>query len=302
MIGLVLSGGGNRGALEAGALVALFEHGVKPEILVGTSAGAMNSAFLATDPTLAGAKKLADLWRSVKRENVFPGNIVSFAWRFITGADSLSSNDNLRKLVTARMPPGVSTFGDIKGVRLYLTTSNINTAEIYLWGDDPSASIVDAVLSSAAAPVLLPPIVYQGFQYVDGAVCADVPISMAIDKGATEVYAIDVGLSALEKKNVHSVLALALRSIGVMEHQQLVDDLEDVAANTNVKLHYLPIQSFPDIGDFDHAQEFVDEGYRLMKQFLDNGGGMQSPVAVMDAPAPPGAVKWKRKRTMPRKP
>src|SRR6266568_4412670 len=106
MIGLVLSGGGNRGALEAGALIALFEHGVKPDILVGTSAGAMNSAFLATDPTFEGARKLGDLWRSVKRDDVFPGSVLSYAWRFISGADSLSPNDNLRKFVTARLPAG----------------------------------------------------------------------------------------------------------------------------------------------------------------------------------------------------
>ena len=51
MIAFVLSGGGNRGALEAGALLALFERGIQPDILVGTSAGAMNAAFIAINPT-----------------------------------------------------------------------------------------------------------------------------------------------------------------------------------------------------------------------------------------------------------
>ena len=296
MIGVVLSGGGNRGALEAGALIALFEHGIKPDILVGTSAGAMNSAFLATDPTFEGARKLADIWRAVKREDIFPGNLFSYAARFITGADSLSSNDNLRKFVTSHLPPGFSTFGDIKDIKLYLTTSNINTAEIFLWGDDPAAALVEAVLSSAAAPPLLPPIEYDGFQYVDGAVCADVPISICIDRGATEVYAIDVGLSALVKQNIHGIVNLVTRAIGVMEHQQLIDDLFDVKNNTNVTLHYLPIQSFPDVGDFDHGGEFVEEGYRLTKQFLESGAGIQLPAKVMEAPAPPGARKWQRKR------
>src|SRR5438094_10530875 len=97
MIGVVLSGGGNRGALEAGALIAMFEHGIKPDILVGTSAGAMNSAFLATDPTFARARKLADIERAVKREDIFPGNPFSYAPPFITGPDRRPSNDNLPK-------------------------------------------------------------------------------------------------------------------------------------------------------------------------------------------------------------
>ncbi|MCA1553890.1 MAG: patatin-like phospholipase family protein, partial [Chloroflexi bacterium] len=227
---------------------------------------------------------------------------LTYAWRFISGADSLSPNDNLRKFVAAQMPTGVSTFGDIQGVQLFLTTSNINTGEIFLFGEDPSASLVDAVLSSAAAPPLLPPIDFQGWQFLDGAICADVPISICVEKGATEVYAIDVGTGAMPKKKIHGIINLALRAIGVMEHQQLLDDFDDLKQNTNVKLHYLSIQSFPDVGDFDHADEFIAEGYRLMKQFLDSGGGMQPPVSAMQAPAPPGARKYSRKRRVMRNP
>jgi NTE family protein len=298
MIAFVLSGGGNRGALEAGALVALFERGIQPDILVGTSAGAMNAAFLATNPSLDGARLLADKWKAIKKETIFPGNIFTSAWRFLTGADSLSANDSLRHYIETQLPPGVKTFGDLRGVRLYTTTANINTADIYLFGDDPNAPLVEAVLASAAVPPLLPPIDFGGWQFVDGAACADVPISIAVEKGGTEIYAIDVGTGALPRRNIHGIINLAQRAIAVLAHQQLLNDFEDVLHNTSVKLRYLQIASYPDIGDFDHAELFVTEGKRSMNEFLD--GQMPTPagvpMAVLSPPAPPGAVRWERRR------
>ena len=299
MIAFVLSGGGNRGALEAGALLALFEHGIQPDIVVGTSAGAMNAAFISINPTLDGAKQLGDRWEKIYKEIVFPGNYLTMAWRFITGADSVSPNDNLRQYVESQLPAGVRTFGDIKNVRLYTTTANLNTAELYVFGDDPTALLVDAVLCSAAVPPLLPPMLFNGFQYVDGAVGADVPISIAAAKGATEIYAIDVGLGAVPKNSIHGVVNIGQRTIGLLVHRQLIDDFEEVQEDPALKLHYLAIQSYPDIGDFDHAKLFVAEGYRLMKDFLDGKPpsplGMSS-VEAAAASGPPGAVKWQRKK------
>lgn len=128
-VAFVLSGGGNRGALEVGALQALFEHGIKPDILVGTSAGAMNAAFIATDPTLEGAYKLGELWKSIRREDVFPGNKLTMAWRLITGKDSLFPSDHLRRLVEKYIPPDKKRFGDLS-VKLYITAANLNTATL----------------------------------------------------------------------------------------------------------------------------------------------------------------------------
>ena len=59
MIAFVLSGGGNRGALQGGALKALLERGISPDLIVGTSVGALNGVTLAADPTVAGARQLA---------------------------------------------------------------------------------------------------------------------------------------------------------------------------------------------------------------------------------------------------
>lgn len=301
MIAFVLSGGGNRGAIEAGALKALLQRGIKPDILVGTSAGALNATAFALNPTLEGATQLAENWKRVKRDDIFPGNVLSFAWRLLTGADSLSPNANLRRYIESQLPPGVRTFGDIQNVRLYTTTSNINTSEIFLFGDDPTALLVEAVMSSAAVPLFLPPIAYGGWQFVDGAVCADVPISIAVEKGATEIYAIYVGTGALPQRSIRGLVNIGQRAIAVTVYQQLLEDLQDVSQLPGVQLHFVPIQSYPEIGDFDHAGMFITEGYDVMMRYLDGGGTRPSGIQALalSSPPPPGAVKWNKRKKKP---
>ena len=69
----VLSGGASLGALQVGMLRALYERGVVPDLLVGTSAGALNAAFVASRPqSRASIDQLARIWRDLHREDVFP--------------------------------------------------------------------------------------------------------------------------------------------------------------------------------------------------------------------------------------
>jgi NTE family protein len=68
----VFSGGGSLGAVQAGMLLALAERGVVPDLLVGSSVGAVNAAWTAGRPGVDGARELTEVWRSVRREEVFP--------------------------------------------------------------------------------------------------------------------------------------------------------------------------------------------------------------------------------------
>ncbi|MFP5254208.1 MAG: patatin-like phospholipase family protein, partial [Actinomycetes bacterium] len=68
----VLAGGGSLGAVQVGTLAALAERGVGPELIVGTSVGALNGAWIASRPGEPGALALAELWRSVCRRDIFP--------------------------------------------------------------------------------------------------------------------------------------------------------------------------------------------------------------------------------------
>ena len=271
MIAFVLSGGGNRGALEVGALQALFAYGIRPDLLVGTSAGAMNAAFLATDPTALGVDRLAGLWLKVRAKDVYPGGYLAPAWRLLTGKDSFYSGDALRRFVRRHMPPGVTTFADLK-VPLYVTAADLRTRTLYLFGDDLAAPLLDAVRASAAIPTILPPIYADGQQLVDGGIVANVPISIALDKGAKTIYAINVGYSGEPTAPARGLLEIASRAIATMQYQNLLDDLERASYTPGITLHHIRISAFSDLSfrDFSRAADMIAEGRRITEEYLLN--------------------------------
>ncbi len=302
MIAFVLSGGGSRGALEVGALLALFERGIRPQILVGSSAGAMNAAFIATDPTLEGAQRLAALWRSIKQRDIFPGNPLSLsltaACRFICGYDGLFPNDRLRRFVERHLPEGVRHFSDITKVRLYLTAADLNWGILYLWGEKPEGEIVEAVMASAAHPAYFPPLLLAGHQLVDGAVVANVPVSIAAAKGAAEVYAINVGYAGQEMPHSRGVFNIVNRAISTMMYQQLLDDLMECTGK--VILHHVVFEAFAGlpVWDLSKSGEMIEEGRRVMREYLEKPAWervtVPMPPGREGAPEPPpGAVVWR---------
>lgn len=297
MIAIVLSGGGNRGALEVGALQALFNHGLRPDILVGSSAGAMNATFIALDPTAAGADRLAALWRSLRRRDILRGHPLTMALRLLLGYDSLFSSRLLRRLAKSQLPPGVSTFGDLpSNVQLYVTAASLNTGTLYLYGEDPSASLIEAVMASAALPVVFEPVTANDQQLVDGGAVANVPIEIAIDKGAKTIYAVNVGYGGEPRPNATNIPGVVSRTLSTMLHQHLLDDLEAAAEAPDVTLHHIYIPAFQGtlLWDFRHSAEMIAEGRRVTEEYLNNPQPAretlrQMVAAAQAAPPPKGA-------------
>ncbi len=298
MIGWSLSGGGNRGPIQVGAMRALFEAGIQPDLLVGSSAGALNAAFLASNPTPAGVEQLAELWLKTKREDIFPEDNLARAIRFITGQDGLNGGEAVRNYVTKNLPPGVHKFGDLK-IKLYLTTADLQTAQLFLYGDDPNADLVDAAVSSAALPIAWPPVEMNGHQYVDGGVVANVPISIALDKCADTVYALDLETEE-GSPVVHGIYHIGMRTLGVMMYQQLLRDIERAVRFSQATLHHIylgDILANLPLEDLTHTAEMIELGYQRAKQYLAHPTPNQisRPFGVAAAPraiCPPGAVPY----------
>src|SRR3954449_7143019 len=96
----VLAGGASLGAMQAGMLRALYEHGVVPDLLVGTSAGALNAAFVASRPqSLITANQLGRAWRAMRREQIFPLAARTLLWGVASRHDHLVPDRGLRRLV-----------------------------------------------------------------------------------------------------------------------------------------------------------------------------------------------------------
>ncbi len=295
MIAWSLSGGGSRGPIQVGAMRALFEAGIQPDMLVGTSAGALNSAFLAIDPTPAGVERLAQIWLKTRREDILPERFPTHAFRFVTGADGLNSSDPIRNYILRNTPPGVETFRDLK-TRLFITTADLETGRLFLYGDDPTARLLDAVMASSALPVIWPPQVIGGHQFVDGGIVANVPISIALDKGARTIYALDLE-PAEPSPPVHNIYHIALRAILVMEYQQLLNDLERVIRASKATLHHIYLGDIlPDVPleDFSHTAEMIELGYRRTLEYLAHPtpNRIVRAGAATGVVAPPGAVPY----------
>ena len=90
-VAFVLSGGASLGAIQVGMLRALYERDIAPDLIVGTSAGAFNGAYIASRPqTTVTAESLARIWRSLRRGQVFPVNPVTGLLGFLGARDHSS--------------------------------------------------------------------------------------------------------------------------------------------------------------------------------------------------------------------
>lgn len=270
MIAFVLSGAGARGPLQVGALQALLEAEITPDIVVGTSAGAVNASYVASRGLTAEAlTSMHAQWSRVKFGVVYPGGIWGAAWRLVRKSQSLYPNDGLRKLIRDGLPQGVETFRDLK-LPLYVTSVDIVSGKLFLFGEDPRAQVVDAVLASASIPGIHPPVDYFGLQLVDGGVLANVAASVAMDKGATQIYALNAGHAGEKATDLTGIFNVLNETLTTMMAQSLMEDLARAEAETAIDLHHIvlrPERPVP-FGDFSRADELALAGYEATKAYL----------------------------------
>lgn len=269
MIAFVLSGGGNLGALQVGAMMTLMEEGIYPDMLVGTSVGALNAAFLAIDPSIHGVHKLAEVWRQINKENIYPGSPLNMAWHLVTQQDSLCSRKNLAAFIQQHTPRGIRAFHDLK-IPLYIVATDLLTGRRYLFGDDPDEHIVDALLASTSIPPIFSPWCYEGRLLVDGGISDNLPIGVGVEKGATKIYALDILRDGPIDDGQWNMVEVATLSLMNLIAQQRNRDLSIYASYPHVKLHYLPLYAFNSLGfdDFDHAVELMENGQEATRAYL----------------------------------
>jgi NTE family protein len=186
----VLSGGGAWGAMQAGALRSLLEHDVVPDTLVGCSVGALNAANLAREVSLEQLDHVAGLWRNVSRRIVYPGGRMSILWRVATGQDSLHDNRAFYQFLQDSGCTPALTFGGIGATQLYVTATNLRTGSMHVFGDDPNDRLLDALMASTALTPLHPPWEVNGERYVDGGTVTSLPLRVALERGATDIWAL----------------------------------------------------------------------------------------------------------------
>jgi NTE family protein len=186
-VAFVLGGGGVLGAVEVGMLRALFRSGIKPDVVVGTSIGAVNGVLVAADPTEEVTLRLVRLWASPEASEVY-GDSMARQLRRFAARTHLHSPRPLRRLLERELGD-VTTFADL-AVPFHCCAASIERAAEHWFDTGP---LVPAVLASAAVPGLLPPTEIDGEHFIDGGIVNSIPIGKAVEAGATRVFVLQVG-------------------------------------------------------------------------------------------------------------
>jgi NTE family protein len=182
----VLGGGGLLGSHEVGMLRALSDAKIRPDIVVGTSIGAVNGAFVAADPDGA-AQRLTDLWQGESLRLVFSETVVARAVQLAKTGTHLHDIEPLRKLLAEKLP--VSDFSDLR-LPFQCVAACIEDASARWFTSGP---LIPSVMASCAVPGLLPPVEVDGRHYFDGGLVDSIPVGRAIALGARTVYVLQVG-------------------------------------------------------------------------------------------------------------
>jgi NTE family protein len=220
VIAFVLSGGASLGAIQAGMLEALFERGIEPDLIVGTSAGALNGAFVASRPATPGAaRELAAVWAGIRRGDVFPLRPLAGLMGFLRRAAHLVPLDGLCRIVDEHLE--AERLEDLP-VPLHLVAADVASgAEIRL----SSGPLRDAVLASAAIPGVFPPVEVAGRLLMDGGVANNTPMTHALELGADEVYVLPTGYACALPEPPRGALAMALHAMTLLVQQRLVGEI-----------------------------------------------------------------------------
>jgi NTE family protein len=250
----VLSGGASLGAMQAGMLRALYEREIVPDLLVGTSAGALNAAFVASRPqTVATAEELARVWRGLRREDIFAVNARTLIGGLANHRDHLVSDHGLRRLAGRHLQ--IERL-EQAGVPLHLVAFDLLTGREVRLSDGPA---LEALLAAAAIPGVLPPVRRGNEVLVDGGVVNNAPISHAVELGAERIYVLptDDPLARSLPVAPRGALDAAVHAFSLLVGARLEADLARYAGAA--ELIVLPAVNPQRVQptDFDHSSRLI---------------------------------------------
>lgn len=187
-VAFVLGGGGRLGAAQVGMLTALIDTGIRPDLILGTSVGAINGAVVAGDPSSASVGRLRDLWRGVSASGLFGEGLASRIRTLHRTRISLHSGERLEGLLVGALGPD-TRIEDLP-IRFGCVAACIETASAIWFEEGP---LLPALLASSAVPGLFPPVRIGAHHFVDGGLVDSIPLARAVEAGARTIFVLQVG-------------------------------------------------------------------------------------------------------------
>jgi len=266
-VAFVLQGGGSLAAPQVGMLRALLEAGVVPDLVVGSSAGALNALAFAADPTLAGVRRLDAMWRQLRRRHVAAVEVRTIVRALAGRRDGFLSAAPLARLLAGVVPARLEEA--VIPAHVVATELDSGAAVTLSTGES-----VPALLASAAFPGIYAPVEIGRRRLIDGGVAADVPVGPAERLGATTCYVLPAARSADTDVPMRGPLAMAYRALGQILESSVQRDL----AAARATVHVLPAarSSASNPLDFRGTARLITDGYVAASAWLD----APAPLAV----------------------
>lgn len=260
----VFAGGGSLGAVQVGMLRELMRAGVSADLVIGSSVGAMNAAYFAGAPHADGVNKLEEIWRGLRRHDVFPVTFRSVLG-FMGGADNLIDPSNLRKLIERNIP-----FANLEEapIPVHVIATNLGGAAICL----SSGPAVKALLASTAIPAAFPSVRIGEHHLIDGAVGCNTPILNAADLGANRIIVLPTGFACALHEPPKGAIARALHAITLLVAHQMVRDLRELGGKIDVFTvpNLCPLEVSP--YDFSRADQLIEQAAEHTRKWIEGGG------------------------------
>ncbi|GAB4180304.1 MAG: patatin-like phospholipase family protein [Geothermobacteraceae bacterium] len=262
----VFAGGGSLGAIQVGMLKALTENALRPDLLVGSSVGAINAAYFAADPTSHGISRLEAIWLSLHRDDVFHFSWISGIKGLLGKRTHLFDEKTFERFLAERLP--YREFHDA-AVPVHIIASEFVSGEEVILSQ---GKMLSALQASAAIPGIFPPVEIDGRYLIDGGVANHTPVSTAIRLGASRLIILPTGFTCAPSLPPSGALNIALHALNLIIARQLLQDLEVHRQEAEILVvpPLCPQQTHP--LDFHAAGLLIDQGYALTRQWLDQDG------------------------------
>ena len=268
----VLGGGGRYGAVEVGMLAGLLEADITPDLIVGTSIGAVNGSVLASDPTLGGVARLETMWQEMAASSS-RAEWSRSARNLMRLRPALNTGDRLRHWLESTLD--VTTFEELT-VPFQCVAASIQQAAERWFSSGP---LVPAVMASSAVPGLFPPVRIGDEHHYDGGLVNSVPVDRALRIGADRVFVLQVGRLEAPLRPPARIHEAALVAFEISRRHRFAATMSEVA-QLDVEVHVLPSGSpvqYDDarqmrMTDFSDSEQLIDGAARATRDYLAANG------------------------------
>lgn len=277
-IGFVLGGGATLGALQVGMLSALATQGLHPDLVAGTSVGALNGAVLAdVGDSGQAAEILCRTWLRMTTKSVFPGSRFAQAARAISGK-SVYPDTGLRALIRDVLGPRPDFARLSRPFAAVATSVLTGHANAFASGE-----LVRPLLASTAIPGLLPIQDVDGHPYWDGGVAANIPLLAARVLGAASLVVLDPGDICHREIPPRGAPATTLAALGTAVRQRVLVEIDQVSREVPVLYLDRPCVAGRAPLSFDSTPDLLARGESLAHEFLE-AAPLPEPGRMVGAP------------------